>query len=110
MVWTKDNPTPWNDIKPDEGTKLLTVNQHFDKSYVNVKTVSFVASNMYLPDGSARSCKAEQFKYSLRRTSPRYTHFLYPSTLQLGNITYLPSIVLHEISANAAFTSPRDCL
>ena len=33
VVWTKENPTPWNDIKPDEGTKLLTVNQHFDKRY-----------------------------------------------------------------------------
>ncbi|RPD62042.1 hypothetical protein L226DRAFT_613372 [Lentinus tigrinus ALCF2SS1-7] len=33
VVWTKENPTPWNDIKPDEGTKLLTVNQHFEKSW-----------------------------------------------------------------------------
>ncbi len=35
VVWTKDNPTPWNDIKPDENTKLLTVNQHFEKKYVS---------------------------------------------------------------------------
>ena len=34
VVWTKENPTPWNDIKPNEGTKMLTVNQHFDKRYV----------------------------------------------------------------------------
>lgn len=33
-MWTKENPTPWNDIKPNEGTKLLTVNQHFEKGYV----------------------------------------------------------------------------
>ncbi|RDX53020.1 hypothetical protein K466DRAFT_490877 [Polyporus arcularius HHB13444] len=33
VVWTKDNPTPWNDIKPDENTKLLTVNQHFEKNW-----------------------------------------------------------------------------
>ncbi|PIL36685.1 transporter [Ganoderma sinense ZZ0214-1] len=33
VVWTKENPTPWNSIKPDEGTKLLTVNHHFDKSW-----------------------------------------------------------------------------
>ncbi|KAI0773785.1 hypothetical protein C8Q74DRAFT_1200796 [Fomes fomentarius] len=35
VVWTKDNPTPWNDVKPDENTKLLTVNQQFDKRYVD---------------------------------------------------------------------------
>ena len=34
VVWTKENPTPWNDIKPDEGTKILTVNQQFSKSCV----------------------------------------------------------------------------
>lgn len=34
VVWTKENPTPWNDIKPNEGTKILTVNQHFDKRCV----------------------------------------------------------------------------
>ncbi|EPT03106.1 hypothetical protein FOMPIDRAFT_1142562 [Fomitopsis schrenkii] len=33
VVWTKENPTPWNDIKPNEGTKMLTVNQHFDKGW-----------------------------------------------------------------------------
>jgi len=31
VVWTKSNPTPWNTIKQDEGTKLLSVNQKFDK-------------------------------------------------------------------------------
>ncbi|TCD70459.1 hypothetical protein EIP91_003220 [Steccherinum ochraceum] len=34
IVWTKENPTPWNDIKPNEGTKLVTVNQHFDKGLI----------------------------------------------------------------------------
>ncbi|KAF5333741.1 hypothetical protein D9611_002358 [Ephemerocybe angulata] len=33
VVWTKKNPTPWNTIKQDEGTKLLTVNQKFEKSW-----------------------------------------------------------------------------
>ncbi|KAI0698868.1 hypothetical protein BC835DRAFT_1333002 [Cytidiella melzeri] len=37
VVWTKDNPTPWNDIKPNEGTKLLTVNQTFDKGWERKK-------------------------------------------------------------------------
>lgn len=35
VVWTKENPTPWNDVKPDENTKLLTVNHQFDKRYVD---------------------------------------------------------------------------
>ncbi|KAJ3510037.1 hypothetical protein NMY22_g16098 [Coprinellus aureogranulatus] len=33
IVWTKKNPTPWNTIKPDEGTKLVQVNQKFDKNW-----------------------------------------------------------------------------
>ncbi|EIN10334.1 hypothetical protein PUNSTDRAFT_99774 [Punctularia strigosozonata HHB-11173 SS5] len=33
VVWTKDNPTPWNKIQPDEGTKLISVNQKFEKSW-----------------------------------------------------------------------------
>jgi len=33
IVWTKNNPTPWNTIKPDEGTKLMAVNQKFEKSW-----------------------------------------------------------------------------
>ncbi|TBU32212.1 hypothetical protein BD311DRAFT_655344 [Dichomitus squalens] len=37
VVWTKDNPTPWNTIKPDESTKMLTVNQHFEKSWERKK-------------------------------------------------------------------------
>ena len=34
VVWTKDNPTPWNDVKPNENIKLLSVNQQFDKRQV----------------------------------------------------------------------------
>jgi hypothetical protein len=34
VVWTKNNPTPWNTIKPDEGTKMMSVNQKFEKRYV----------------------------------------------------------------------------
>ncbi|KAL1741904.1 hypothetical protein HDZ31DRAFT_66482 [Schizophyllum fasciatum] len=33
VQWTKDNPTPWNRIKQDEGVKLLQVNQTFDKKW-----------------------------------------------------------------------------
>jgi len=33
VVWTKSNPTPWNTIQPEHGTKLLEVNQKFDKSW-----------------------------------------------------------------------------
>lgn len=33
VVWTKSNPTPWNTIKPEENTKLLTVQQKFDKNW-----------------------------------------------------------------------------
>lgn len=31
VVWTKNNPTPWNTIKPEEGTKILSINQKFEK-------------------------------------------------------------------------------
>ena len=34
VVWTKKNPTPWNTIQPNENTKMLTVNQKFEKEYV----------------------------------------------------------------------------
>ncbi|OCH95866.1 hypothetical protein OBBRIDRAFT_830467 [Obba rivulosa] len=33
VVWTRDNPQPWNDVKPNENTKLLSVNQQFEKSW-----------------------------------------------------------------------------
>ncbi|TFK56045.1 hypothetical protein OE88DRAFT_1731676 [Heliocybe sulcata] len=33
IIWTKSNPTPWNDIKPDENAKLMSVNGQFDKSW-----------------------------------------------------------------------------
>ncbi|KAG6919316.1 hypothetical protein DXG01_007449 [Tephrocybe rancida] len=31
VVWTKSNPTPWNTIEPGQTTKMMTVNQKFDK-------------------------------------------------------------------------------
>jgi hypothetical protein len=34
VVWTKDNPTPWNDIKQDENVKMHAVSHKFDKSCV----------------------------------------------------------------------------
>ncbi|KAF8665644.1 hypothetical protein AX16_000099 [Volvariella volvacea WC 439] len=42
VVWTKSNPTPWNTIKPEEGTKLLAVNQKFEKRSV----VAFLAVSL----------------------------------------------------------------
>ena len=33
VVWTKNNPTPWNTITPDQGTKLIEVNQKFEKRF-----------------------------------------------------------------------------
>jgi len=33
VVWTKSNPTPWNTVKPDENTKIMSVNQKFEKSW-----------------------------------------------------------------------------
>ncbi|KIM67746.1 hypothetical protein SCLCIDRAFT_20769 [Scleroderma citrinum Foug A] len=33
IVWTKNNPTPWNDVKPDENIKMVDVNNRFSKSW-----------------------------------------------------------------------------
>ncbi|KAI9510972.1 hypothetical protein F5148DRAFT_1281331 [Russula earlei] len=33
VIWTKSNPTPWNDVKQDENVKLMAVNQKFEKSW-----------------------------------------------------------------------------
>ncbi|KAJ3917703.1 hypothetical protein F5877DRAFT_44128 [Lentinula edodes] len=34
IQWTKTNPTPWNDIRPHQGTKLLQVQSKFDQRCV----------------------------------------------------------------------------
>ncbi|KAI0363724.1 hypothetical protein BV20DRAFT_957683 [Pilatotrama ljubarskyi] len=61
VVWTKSNPTPWNDIKPDEGTKLLTVNQHFEKRYARTPLSSpSTALTTHHTAGSGESCKASR--------------------------------------------------
>lgn len=39
VVWTKNNPTPWNTVKPDETTKLMTVNQKFAKKCVRLLSI-----------------------------------------------------------------------
>ncbi|KAG8218325.1 Aldo keto reductase [Butyriboletus roseoflavus] len=31
VVWTRSNPTPWNDVKPDENTKMLDPSGKFSK-------------------------------------------------------------------------------
>jgi len=33
VVWTKNNPTPWNEVKPDENIKMMDVNGQFAKSW-----------------------------------------------------------------------------
>jgi hypothetical protein len=33
VIWTKTNPTPWNTITPEHGTKLVEVNQKFEKRF-----------------------------------------------------------------------------
>ena len=35
VVWTKANPTPWNNVKQDENVKLMAVNQKFEKRFVS---------------------------------------------------------------------------
>ena len=47
VVWTKANPTPWNTIKQDEGTKLIEVNQKFDKRSVG-HTVPNIGSRSHV--------------------------------------------------------------
>ncbi|RDB20486.1 hypothetical protein Hypma_012443 [Hypsizygus marmoreus] len=37
VIWTKSNPTPWNTVQPNEGTKLISVNQKFDKSWTRTQ-------------------------------------------------------------------------
>ncbi|KAF8076020.1 hypothetical protein FPV67DRAFT_1664333 [Lyophyllum atratum] len=37
VVWTKSNPTPWNSVQPGDQTKMLSVNQKFDKSWSREK-------------------------------------------------------------------------
>lgn len=34
VIWTKSNPTPWNDVKQDENVKMMAVNQKFEKRSV----------------------------------------------------------------------------
>ncbi|KAK7471100.1 hypothetical protein VKT23_002515 [Stygiomarasmius scandens] len=33
IQWTKKNPTPWNEIQPNQGTKLIQVNQKFEEKW-----------------------------------------------------------------------------
>ncbi|KAJ7572088.1 hypothetical protein C8J56DRAFT_979433 [Mycena floridula] len=33
IQWTKANPQPWNTIQPNQGTKLLEVNQKFEQKW-----------------------------------------------------------------------------
>lgn len=33
VVWSRSNPQPWNTIEQDQGYKLVSVNQKFDKTW-----------------------------------------------------------------------------
>ncbi|KAJ7688381.1 hypothetical protein B0H17DRAFT_1068409 [Mycena rosella] len=33
VIWTKNNPQPWQSIEPNQGTKLLEVNHKFEKHW-----------------------------------------------------------------------------
>lgn len=44
VVWTKENPTPWNDIKQNENTKLIQVNSKLEKEYVTLFLRTFYLS------------------------------------------------------------------
>ncbi|EIM88305.1 uncharacterized protein STEHIDRAFT_167618 [Stereum hirsutum FP-91666 SS1] len=33
VVWTKANPTPWNNVEQNEQVKMMSVNQRFDKRW-----------------------------------------------------------------------------
>ena len=34
VIWDRtNNPTPWNNVEPGTNTKLMSVNQQFDKQY-----------------------------------------------------------------------------
>jgi len=37
VVWTKNNPQPWNTIKQDENIKMMTVNQKFERNWTRDK-------------------------------------------------------------------------
>ncbi|KAK0206111.1 hypothetical protein DFS33DRAFT_558609 [Desarmillaria ectypa] len=37
VQWTAANPAPWNSIQPNQGTKLVEVNQKFDKHWTRDK-------------------------------------------------------------------------
>jgi len=33
IQWTSKNPAPWNTIEQDQGTKMMQINQKFDKTW-----------------------------------------------------------------------------
>uniref|UniRef100_V5ETN1 NADH dehydrogenase [ubiquinone] 1 alpha subcomplex subunit 4 n=1 Tax=Kalmanozyma brasiliensis (strain GHG001) TaxID=1365824 RepID=V5ETN1_KALBG len=34
VIWDrKNNPTPWNNVEPGTNTKMMSVNQQFEKQY-----------------------------------------------------------------------------
>lgn len=37
VIWSKSNPQPWNSVQQDQNTKLMSVNQKFEKSWTRDK-------------------------------------------------------------------------
>lgn len=64
VIWTKSNPTPWNTIKPDEGTKLMSINQKFDKRYA---PFPFAGAHSPLPPVQDADLGVCLFRYSWSR-------------------------------------------
>ncbi|KAF8639730.1 hypothetical protein AX17_000992 [Amanita inopinata Kibby_2008] len=57
IIWTKSNPTPWNTVKPEENTKMLAVNQKFDKQFVRLNVTSCLWLNPGFPAGRGTNCR-----------------------------------------------------
>lgn len=75
VQWTKRNPTPWNDIKADEGVKLVQINHKFDKAWVLLFISSLYCTDLLpLPDGSGKLCDP----FNLRASSFYSDPFIIP--------------------------------
>ncbi|THH33738.1 hypothetical protein EUX98_g479 [Antrodiella citrinella] len=124
VVWTKDNPTPWNDIKPNEGTKILTVNQHFEKGYgINAFDTSAYYGPSEIVLGTALKAIEPEFprsSYTLMTKCGRYgltkAEFDYsPVTIRASvnrslsrlNTTYLDAVYLHDTEFVCEQVQPR---
>lgn len=75
VVWTKNNPTPWNTVKQDENTKLMAVNQKFGKRCVHgIPSFHFDLSLM-----SGRSPQLDERQVVRDRTRTLIGHLIHMS-------------------------------